>query len=171
MQYVLNSLWPSDAIHVDLGHPGWWHRSRSTLVQVTACCLKTRSLTWNNGDLSSIGCFGIYTRAVSREDLRMSIRRMGWKTSHLKSFAKSHRPMIKMWSWFCSLCCDCVFSSWRIHVKYFTTFYRIFYDDVIKWTYFLRYWPFVREIHRSPVNFPHRGQWCGALVFLWSASE
>ena len=32
-------------------------------------------------------------------------------------------------------------------------------DDVIKWRHFLRYWPFVRGIHRSPVNSPHKGQW------------
>ena len=37
--------------------------------------------------------------------------------------------------------------------------------DVIKWKHFPRYWPFVREIHRSPVNFPHKGQWRGALMF------
>ena len=30
------------------------------------------------------------------------------------------------------------------------------YDDVIKWKHFLRYWPFVRGIHRSPVNSPQR---------------
>ena len=30
---------------------------------------------------------------------------------------------------------------------------------------FLRYWPFVRRIHRSPVNSPHKGQWRGALMF------
>ena len=29
----------------------------------------------------------------------------------------------------------------------------------------LRYWPFVRGIQRSPVNFPDRGQWRGVLVF------
>ena len=39
------------------------------------------------------------------------------------------------------------------------------YDDVIKWKPFPRYWPFVRGIHRSPVNSPHKGQWRGALVF------
>ena len=27
------------------------------------------------------------------------------------------------------------------------------------------YWPFVRGIHRSPVNSPHKGQWHGALLF------
>ena len=39
------------------------------------------------------------------------------------------------------------------------------HDDVIKWKYFPRYLPFVREIHRSPVNSPHIGQWRGALMF------
>ena len=39
------------------------------------------------------------------------------------------------------------------------------YDDVIKWKHFPRYWPFVRGIHRSPVNSPHKGQWRGALMF------
>ena len=39
------------------------------------------------------------------------------------------------------------------------------HDDVIIWKHFPRYWPFVRGIHRSPVNSPHKGQWRGALVF------
>ena len=42
------------------------------------------------------------------------------------------------------------------------------HDDVIKWKHFPRYWPFVRGIHRSPVNSHHKGQWRGALDFLWS---
>ena len=25
--------------------------------------------------------------------------------------------------------------------------------------------PFVREVHRPPVNYPHKGQWRGALIF------
>ena len=39
------------------------------------------------------------------------------------------------------------------------------HDDVIKWNHFPRYWPFVRGIHRNPVNSPHKGQWRGALMF------
>ena len=39
------------------------------------------------------------------------------------------------------------------------------HDDVIKWKHFPCYWPFVRGIHRSPVNSPHRGQWRRALMF------
>ena len=35
---------------------------------------------------------------------------------------------------------------------------------------FPRYWHFVRGIHRSPVNSPHKGQWRGALMFclIWA---
>ena len=38
------------------------------------------------------------------------------------------------------------------------------HDDIIKWNHFPRYWPFVRGIHRSPVNSPHIGQWRRALM-------
>ena len=42
-------------------------------------------------------------------------------------------------------------------------------QDITWWRHqmetFPRYWPFVRGIHRSPVNSPHKGQWRGALMF------
>ena len=45
------------------------------------------------------------------------------------------------------------------------------HDDVIKWKHFPCYWPFVRGIHRSPVNSPQKGQWCRAsmysLICVW----
>ena len=40
------------------------------------------------------------------------------------------------------------------------------HDDVIKWKHFVRYWPFVRGIHQSPVNSSHKGQWHGTLIFF-----
>ena len=44
------------------------------------------------------------------------------------------------------------------------------HDDVIKCKHFPRYWPFVRVIHWSPMNSPHKGQWRGALMFslIWA---
>ena len=39
------------------------------------------------------------------------------------------------------------------------------HDDVIKWKNFPRNWPFMRGIHWSPVNSPHKDQWRGALMF------
>ena len=43
------------------------------------------------------------------------------------------------------------------------------HNDVIKLKPFPRYWPFVRGIHRSPVNSRHKGKWRGALMFslIW----
>ena len=38
------------------------------------------------------------------------------------------------------------------------------HDDVIKWKHFPHYWPFVSWIHRSPVDSPHKGQWCGYMM-------
>ena len=46
--------------------------------------------------------------------------------------------------------------SWYIFISH---------DDGIKWKHFPRDWPFVRGIHRSPVNSPHKDQWRGALMF------
>ena len=55
-----------------------------------------------------------------------------------------------------------------LHLHYldlFMVIYRSLHDDIIKRKHFPRYWPFVRGIHRSPVNSPHKGQWRGALMF------
>ena len=41
----------------------------------------------------------------------------------------------------------------------------LWWHDVIKWKHFPRYWPFVRGIHRSPLNSTHKGQWRGAVMF------
>ena len=55
------------------------------------------------------------------------------------------------------------------HFKHCTQTYDtcivLFHDDVTKWKHFPRYWPFVRGIHRWPVNSPHKGQWRGYLMF------
>ena len=40
-----------------------------------------------------------------------------------------------------------------------------FHDGVIKWKHFPHHWLFVRGIHQSPVNSPHKGQWRGTLMF------
>ena len=47
----------------------------------------------------------------------------------------------------------------------------LLHDDVIKWKHFPRYWPFVRGIHLSPVNSPHKASDAELWCFLWSAPE
>ena len=59
--------------------------------------------------------------------------------------------------------------QWSVIIFYFycgiNSSLQLSHDDVIKWKHFPRNWPFVRGIHRSPVNSPHKGQWGGALMF------
>ena len=58
---------------------------------------------------------------------------------------------------------DCIFIyNSMIHIRWDQHW---LHDDVIEWEHFPRYWPFVRGIHQSVVNSPHKGQWCGASMF------
>ena len=53
-------------------------------------------------------------------------------------------------------------------IQIITSFYRMDRTLVCPsiWQKFsMGYWPFVRGIHRSPVNSTHKGQWHGALIF------
>ena len=63
--------------------------------------------------------------------------------------------------------------NWNGTVQYGNVYWEclVAHDDVIKWKHFLRYWPFVRGIHRSLVNSPHKGQCRGTLMFFLSAPE
>ena len=57
------------------------------------------------------------------------------------------------------LCCahfHCCMMTASGGVKAFASTF-VAHDDVIKWKHFPRYWPFP----------PHKGQWCGPLMFSW----
>ena len=83
--------------------------------------------------------------------------------------ASSLIVLMKLELWITSHCFGIVHETIMCAVWYILTlddkFLVLLHDDVIKWKHFPRNWPFVREIHRSPVNFPHKGQWRGALMF------
>ena len=50
--------------------------------------------------------------------------------------------------------------------------FTLWHDDVIKWKYFPRYWPFVRGIHQSLVESPFtKGSGAELWCFRWSALE
>ena len=82
----------------------------------------------------------------------------GWLTSQWKSTINKVFPMSSARESHCHT---------FIYIYMTSEYGNIFHipDDVIKWKHFPRYWPFVRGIHRSPVNSPHKGQRRGALVF------
>ena len=98
------------------------------------------------------------------------------KTAHKVVWRSPYLSTVIMTSWHGKAFCITGLFNWesnghrwilhtkgRVYPKYSHT--KNPYHDVIKWKHFPRYWPFVRGIHRSPVNSPHQGQWRGALMF------
>ena len=89
--------------------------------------------------------------------------------AHTYMIATRIFPLIMMWIHsltctvykICTRFCCALFGL----VCLFVWGYFLSHDDVIKWKHFLRYWPFVRGIHHSPVNSHHKGQRSGALMF------
>ena len=59
----------------------------------------------------------------------------------------------KVRTWMCNCIRLCYVDAWPNH------------DDVMKWKHFPRYWPFIRGIHWSPVDSPHKVHLRGALIF------
>ena len=92
-----------------------------------------------------------------------------WETAlFCKIFHSGH----VLYQWETTLHCNVVshwlspYSEWSLeHGSTNCLVTRSVHDDVIKWKHFTRYWPFVRGIHRSPVNSPHKNQWNRALMF------
>ena len=70
----------------------------------------------------------------------------------------------------CLVYYTCIYRRPWCSCLYPPTLCRCYYDDVIKWKHFPRYWPFVWWIHRFAVNSPQKGQWRGALMFsfIWA---
>ena len=80
-----------------------------------------------------------------------------------------YRILNKICIWLCFIKCF-VWRKFSSRCDVFDDRFRVMsriHDDTIKWKHFPRYWPFVRGIHQSPVNSPHKGQWPGALMFSW----
>ena len=79
------------------------------------------------------------------------------------SWPKSNNRVAVETSWASSLLIKTVSKTWirTCYGKCSNNHY-----DVIKWKHFPRYWPFVRGIHRSPVNSPHNGQWLDVFLDL-----
>ena len=59
----------------------------------------------------------------------------------------------------------CIFMLWYMYMIFLCAVKACMFHDVVKWKHFPRYWPFVRGIHQSLVNTPHKVQWLGTLMF------
>ena len=118
--------------------------------------------------------WGVYCAAPLHQKLHSWPRRRRETTPCFSLTVYDWFTNSSIWHGFEIISYGVVSKLWLWHSYYFTvvdisygqyTDPNLWHDDVIKWKHFPRYWPFVRRIHRSPVNSPHKGQWRGALMF------
>ena len=143
----------------------WWRHQMETFSALLAICA---------GNLLVPGEFPTQrpvTRSFDvyfdlRPDKRLNKQSLGWWFETLSHSLWRHRNVVCS-SWSPDTNVNMVFGE-EIENK---NEEGSRYDDVIEWKHFPCYCPFVQGIHRSPMHSPHKGQWCGALMFLWSAPE
>ena len=111
----------------------------------------------------NIPSFQFPTTQSSQLDLSLSRRHCGHQRQLLYDWFR--QQLIKWWHLCVSWVTLCGTNRKSIITSFLISQTARIHDDVIKWKHFLRYWIFVREIHRSQVNSPHKGQWRKALMF------
>ena len=85
-----------------------------------------------------------------------------YNKSHCRSQIQKHMMFLSMGKNHSSCCWATLLTDlWQ----YIMTNTSSVHEDIIRWKYFPGYRPFVRRIHRSPVNAPHKGQWRRTLIF------
>ena len=129
-------------------------------ISAYKCCHISSRHVWH-GVISSNGQLIMHKRNHIYRYLWSNCKnlthRLAWlifQTSTMSNLSVHEYLEIQVWNYiYCVTMSICAQLATTVH------------DDVIKWKHFPRYWPFVRRIHRSPVNSPHKGQWRGALMF------
>ena len=140
-----------------------------------------QAIIWTNAGILLIGPSGTNFSEILIEILTLSLKKNAFEsvvceTAAILSRPQCIKPALTLWhGWVISshthvkmlllLHVPCATKpSARQTAPHVSECHGI-HDDVIKWKHFPRYWPFVRGIHRSSMNFPHKGQWRGALMF------
>ena len=111
---------------------------------------RRQAIIWTN-----VGILLIGPLETNFREILIAIYTFSFTKMHLKKSSGKWRPFCLVLN---------VLTPWPLED---TAILKLIFshDDVTKWKHLPRYWSFVREIHRSPVNSPHKGQWRGALMF------
>ena len=167
---VSTPSWPSTAI---LRH--WGRRARAHMRhwigRYGLLPVRPQAITCTNADLLSIGTLELW------QQYKVKLKKKSFKENVFENVACKIPPTlsrpeyVKQWSapWCCPSCLQIsgryLISFLSVFPPYLVqTFHGKFHDDVVKWKLFLRYWPFVRAIHWSPVDSSHKSQWRGTLM-------
>ena len=131
-------------------------------------CHKGRQ-SWHN---DSLGFHTQWSYCHSQAKLLTNKHRLQLTLSILQVSHLFHRMLFPLQLMSC-LRLYCPYTEqvmWPIELLFILYFLLCFDRGLIHtavqwWKHFPRYWPFVRGIHRSPVNSPHKGQWRGDCMF------
>ena len=97
MKYIIDSLWPSDAI--------WQHRTDSTLVHGMACCLMAPSHYLTNVDLS-VGSNDNHPRAINQSTRDTSVINswISFEITSLNFIQITRANELTHWGWVTHIC-------------------------------------------------------------------
>ena len=133
----------------------------SALVPIMACCLFGAKPLFE----PMLGYCKLYPRNNIRWNLIKILDFRSWKPTWKCRIPNGIHSVQGEMSQRRNLRCFSLWLSRSMYVSFRSPGPVLDHDDVIKWKHFPRYWPFVRGIHRSPVNSHHKGQWRGASMF------
>ena len=147
----------------------WFYSSKSFALSLFLCLfaiLLYVHMSFYNVMFYMLACFYLYvciSSAMTKIKVINHITRPKLNTEHTTDtipllrfrFVLNRKKIIDNW----------LISMINDHSRTDTIMSENIHDDVIKWKHSPRYWPFARGIHRSPVNYPHKGQWREALMF------
>ena len=148
MEYSVPSI---RRVNIDLWNglpePMWTMKSFVTIKpQCVELSIKATNIQWGlqrPWQPTHLAIDATNTRMFSADWLRVHVRYLGYVMLVKLSMT---RPIARL----------SPMAPWKTY---------IWHGDVITWKCFPHYWPFVRGIHQSLRHSPHKGQWCGHLMF------
>ena len=142
-----------------LFHPTlYWTYDYLSILELDSICVSKRG--WQGLMKKTMGVMGNYIAQIYQKtnNIIQQIWVLKKGVSQIQALYIVGFEISVVWQMWLALCYK--MKTYMVRKGSFHT-----HDDVIKWKHIPRYWPFVRGIHQSPVNSPHKDQWRGALMF------
>ena len=155
---------------------GWWRHQMITCSSLLALCVgkSPHKGQWRGALMFSLTCAWTKGWVNNRDAGDLRRHRTQYDVTAMSSIAKmtANNPsyaavltIVKSRQFIVYRVYDSVYLPCYLNTCYCCVCNMLLYDDVIKWKHVHRCWPFVRGIHWSAVNSPHKGQWRGTLMF------
>ena len=158
----LNWVYACCSINRSLSGIQWWSTVIETILPTSPWKLWSKESYVKVENMAAVGLEMVYCHCCYRmyQSSRSATRFLWWLKD--REWSKPCHLFISISR---TLCLITFFNIARSSMEHNADI-TWWHDDVIKGKYFPRYRPFVRRIHRSSVNSPHKSQWLGGLIFF-----